>query len=329
MRLKAIPVLMMALPALAFAGAGVVSAHRGSAAPHGRRGHARPGAHGGQHGGRAGGGLGIHYNKKTSHSNLSIRYRSGLGARRYGTTYRTYGGTSLYYGGGTGSVTVHSGWYPYSPTLYRRYRPRTSTGAVGPFSYVSGVHFGGSVGVPVFGQAPAVAGPVAPLAAARPAAPAAARDARKRSPQQLVDEGDALFGLGEFTSAVGRYREAAEGAPDDPMPAFALGHGLLALGQYAPAAEQLRRGIRLFPDIVHVRMNLGDFYPGREDFAAHLERLRRYCQVMPKDTAARFLLGYACFFTQNYGEAQAHLESLGAAHAEAQALLAEIQRIRQ
>lgn len=263
---------------------------------------------------RHGGGVTIHYRRRTSHSDLDIRFTGG-------TWTRSYGGYTGFVGGGyggSGGVYIHSGWVPYSPYLYGRFRPWTSTQGIGPFSYVHGVRFVGGGGAAVFGEAASDAEAAEARAGGAPTGEVSARD--------LVDRGDELFARNRFKSAVALYRQAAEAAPDDPMAAFALGHGLFAIGDYRGAAKALRRGLRLFPDMVRVRINRRDFYGDKGAFDAHLQRLSLHVCTMPRDEAARFVLAYHCFFADQRHLARGLFEQLGPEDREAQLFVREINR---
>ena len=309
---KSLICALVLVPALAFARSGVRASFGGR--PGGGRG--RGGAvRGGAVRGRRGG-LTVGYNRHTSHSHLSIGFRGGSRLGSHGGYTRRYGTySSGVYGYGLGGVYVQRGWIPYSPSLYGRVRPWTSTGAVGPFTYVDSVHFAGTGGVAVLGRG-------GETGRARPVGTTV------RSAWNFVNEGDEHFGLGDFRKAVDRYREAVKAAPDDPMPAFALGHGLFAAGQYAESAKELRRALRLFPDMVKVRMNRRDFYRDRRVFDAQFHRLALHVGAKPGDKAARFLFAYHLFFTQQHSLAKEHFERLGGEDSEAQLFLREIARLK-
>ena len=276
------------------------------------------GLHGG-HGRR--GGLNVHYGRTGGHSSFSLNFSGGTHYYGGGSRWGTYPGSS--YLGTSGysypGVQVYRGWVPYPPGWYQRNVPYDGTRAVGPFAYVDAVHFAGTGGVQVFGPRPqATAAERAP----RPVPP----EYGKMTAAQLIDRGDDLFGRGRFAGAAVAYRAAAQKAPKDPMAAYALGHGLFATGDCAGAAAALRRGIQLYPALLEVRMSRRDFYSDGRVFDAQLARLERHVAASPDDAAARFVLAYNCFFTQQHAKAREQLTALGRRDREAQILLARLPR---
>ncbi|MBM4031424.1 MAG: tetratricopeptide repeat protein [Planctomycetes bacterium] len=149
------------------------------------------------------------------------------------------------------------------------------------------------------------------------AAPPAAAD----SADALIDQGDDWFARGGFARAVVFYRAAAQKAPQNPTAALALGHGLFATGAYAEAAAELRRAVKLHPDILRVPMDRRDFYADPAAFDAQLQRLERAAAAAPADSAARFLLAYNLYFTGRRASAAEHFRALGDKDPEAQLFL--------
>jgi tetratricopeptide (TPR) repeat protein len=274
-------------------------------------------------GGRFGrSGVYFHYGRHTSHSHLSIAYRSGGVYTRGGYGTRGYGSRSVWYGGyrgyglyRSGGVSVYRGGYRGSPYFYHHGYPSGVYYGVGPYTYGDAVIFTGSPELRVFGYRARAGAEVAP---------APAVDYSQLSLDQAVDLGDERFARGDFAGAVAAYRAAAAKGADDPMAAFALGHGLFATGAYAEAAAELRRGIRLFPGVVRVQMDRRDFYGDPAAFEAQLHALARHVAAAPDGTAARFLLAYNYFFSQQAAKAKEHFAALGAGDAEARLFLEAI-----
>ncbi|MFP4056276.1 MAG: tetratricopeptide repeat protein [Candidatus Brocadiia bacterium] len=283
------------------------------------RGSFRGGGRVGRHGR---GGLTVLYGRRGSDSRLGIRFHSGAtcyrGVRGYGIG-GPYRGFSSYGVGGSG-VVVYRGWYPHSPLLYRGH-PGAVYRRVGPFQRTDAVIFTGTPGVQVFGYR---ARPMERPAAAPPK-PSPIDDAGL-SADQLVDIADTLFAQGRFERAAEAYRAAAHKKPDDPMTAFALGHGLFAVGAYAEAAGALRRGLRLYPDFVGVRMDRRHFYGDPAAFEAQLQRLEAFVAAHPDDRPARFLLAYNYFFSGQRQAAREHFQALGPGDSEAQMFLRHMAR---
>jgi tetratricopeptide (TPR) repeat protein len=160
----------------------------------------------------------------------------------------------------------------------------------------------------VFGHGRRLAEEAPQATRAAPAAPSG--ELGRLSGAALLDRGDDAFVRGDFPAAVEAYRAAAGRSANDPVAALALGHGLFACGEYAEAAAELRRGIRLYPGMVRVRMNRRDFYGEPAVFDRQVAALERHVAASPDDGAARFVLGYNYFFTQQYGKARAALAPL-------------------
>jgi tetratricopeptide (TPR) repeat protein len=196
--------------------------------------------------------------------------------------------------------------------------PSYTVHGVGPYQYVDAVVLNGPM--PGGGAAPVAVPERVPV----PGMPRERVDYSSSSAESLVDRGDALFAGGRYAEAVGAYEAAAKKAPEDAMAAFALGHGLFAVGRFAEAAAALRKGVRIFPDVVSVRMDRRAFYGNPADFDAQLRRLSREIELSPDDAEARFLLAYNYFFTQRFDLARREFESLGPADAEAKLFLEEM-----
>ena len=247
---------------------------------------------------------------------------SHFGARRSPGYVASWGRSGYYYPFGTGYA--YGGWIPYSPFLLGGFYGGSN--GVGPFEFVDGVMFTNPPAAPVFGvQAPVQSTLPAPEAGGAPVGGAPAGD-QGRAARRLVEAGDTYFGRGEFARAVDAYRTAARNAPDDPMAAFALGHGLFAIGAYAQAAAELRRALGLYPAMVQVAMNRRAFYGDPVRFDEQVGRLALYVETNPNDAAARFLLGYNCFFSGRRAQAKDQFAALGPQDAIAQLFLEELGR---
>jgi len=253
---------------------------------------------------RAGGGLHLSYSRRTSHSRFSITYSSGWWGGCCGSRILLPGAfaSTGWCAWAPGGVLLYRGWAPRSPRFAKWYPPHVG---FGPFEHVDAVVFTGPPAAAVFGYR----APKSPRRQTRRELPQP--DLARLPAPKLIDLGDELFGKGEFRRAVDCYRAAVKKAPDDPTAAFALGHGLFAIGSYQEAARELRRALRLFPDIVAVPMRRRDFYGDPKDLEAQLARLADYVGRHPEDAQARFLLAYNYFFSDRRSEAREHFAALG------------------
>jgi len=321
---KSILFIMLAVPAVALGRSSVSISFGGRGGrSFGRRGRCSFGR--GVHFGR--GGLTVHYSRRTSHSNLRIRFHSG--ASYYGFARGCYYGGHFggYYGAPYSSgVYVYRGWHPYPPHLHRGVYAGTYGARLGPFTYTDAVIFPGGTGANVYGYRRRVLDSVRATAGGALGEAEGAAAHQKLPAVRLIDRGDDFFARGAFRRAVEMYRAAARKEPKDPMGALALGHGLFAVGAYREAAAELRRGLRLYPALVQVQMNRRDFYAVPAVFDAQLARLAEHVNASPADRSARFLLGYNYFFTQQYARAKEQFAALGSEDAEAKLFLQEMAR---
>ena len=267
------------------------------------------------HGGCRGRGAGLSVARRSSHSRMVLRFGGGSWTGTRGSGCLGSPGYSAAFGG----ATVYRGWLPYSPSLHG-WAGGPGWRGVGPWTCTDAVIFHNAPGGTVFGHGRRLAEACGGMRAAPGAASA---DLASLSAGVLVDRGDDAFVRGDFAAAVAAYRAAAGKRPDDPVAALALGHGLFAAGAYAEAAAELRRGIRLYPAMLRVRMNRRDFYGDPAVFDRQLAALERHVSASPGDRAARFVLGYNHFFTQQYGKARATLWPLTGGDVEARALVRE------
>jgi len=256
---------------------------------------------------RACGGFQMTYSRQTSHSAFSLRFSGGLwsGCRGSRIVFPGAIGSACWSVSSAGGVWVFRGWAPRSPYFARWYPPHVG---FGPFEYVDAIVVTGPPAGVVFGHRRE---PSRPAGSARETPRRGVRALDGLAAPRLVDLGDEEFARGEFRRAVEFYRAAAKKAPKDPAAAFALGHGLFAIGSYEEAARELRRAIRLFPDIVTVPMNRRDFYGDGRVFDEQLARLADHVKRNPRDRQARFLLAYNYYFSGRQAASREHFAALG------------------
>jgi len=113
---------------------------------------------------------------------------------------------------------------------------------------------------------------------------------------------------GESQLRNSRYYEAAELfqsasvlMPDDPLPHLAWGHALLAAGDYRAASEKIRAGIRRYPRVALLELDLPSLIGGEKICDARAADLRKLL-ARGDDAELRFLLGYTLYFSHHRPE---------------------------
>ena len=109
--------------------------------------------------------------------------------------------------------------------------------------------------------------------------------------QQLLGEVDEK--QGNFESAVGHLRRAAEIEPSEPN-LYAYGNEMLRHWTFAPAIQIFRYAVKQFPQSSRLQMGLGIALFGSNEFAAAANVFASMLGSNPSDTAAADLLGRSC-----------------------------------
>lgn len=122
----------------------------------------------------------------------------------------------------------------------------------------------------------------------------AAATARAR---QFLEFGDERFREQQYLLAYGRYKKAAQAAPDLPDAYLRQGMAQIALGRYAPAAESIKRGLALETRGGGNKFRLDRLYgENRLAQTSHLERLAEAAWNDPQNADLTFLVGIVLFF---------------------------------
>jgi tetratricopeptide (TPR) repeat protein len=132
---------------------------------------------------------------------------------------------------------------------------------------------------------------------APPGQPKATNPEQKAKAGKFLTFGDTNFASQKYLAALGRYKTAAQVAPDLGEPYFRQGHTHVALGQYDSAIKAFRRGLRIEGDWTASPFRLEQLYGG--DVVAktgHLENLAKAVEANPFSTDLLTLLGLELFF---------------------------------
>jgi len=135
----------------------------------------------------------------------------------------------------------------------------------------------------------------------------------ERRKQRLLDahalateEGVVLMQAGAYRAAVIALTRAAALNQGDPVCRVYLALARVGLGHDLEAAQVLRRALELQPKLVPMRLDLAQYYPSAEEFAAQVEALRRRVRSKSPATADEyFLLGFMEFQSGGYEQAYA------------------------
>jgi tetratricopeptide (TPR) repeat protein len=114
----------------------------------------------------------------------------------------------------------------------------------------------------------------------------------RRKAERLIAEGDELFRVQNFHSALQRYKLAASAAPDLPEALWRKGHALVATHNYDLATTAFKRAIALTDDLGRDGFRLSDIYAGATmTKTQHLESLAEWAINRRNSSDPYFLLG--------------------------------------
>lgn len=130
-----------------------------------------------------------------------------------------------------------------------------------------------------------------------PGQPKATNPEQKAKAGKFITFGDTNFANQKYLAALGRYKTAAQVAPDLGEPYFRQGHTHVAVGQYESAIKAFRRGLRIEGDWTASPFRLDQLYDG--NLAAktgHLENLAKAVEANPFSTDLLTLMGLELFY---------------------------------
>lgn len=120
--------------------------------------------------------------------------------------------------------------------------------------------------------------------------------ARKRhvlqTARNAVQQGHVFFDAGRYQQSADSYRLAAASDHGDAASRILAGHAYFAVGRYNEAIRFIRRAFQLQPKIAHLNYDLRKDYGNLDDYAQHLDALRKHAEANPDDYEAWLLLGY-------------------------------------
>lgn len=121
----------------------------------------------------------------------------------------------------------------------------------------------------------------------------------RTSPSVLQDLriGAAAFRRADYEEAMLRFKSAAELAPDDAAPLMALAQAELALGRDAQAARDIRRAVRLRPEMLRTSRAIASAYGEGVEFDRVMEALETRAAAVPGNADSKFVLAVQRFFT--------------------------------
>jgi tetratricopeptide (TPR) repeat protein len=129
------------------------------------------------------------------------------------------------------------------------------------------------------------------VAGARPIVRVANAEARRKAEKYLAD-GDALFRIQKFHSALQKYKLASSAAPDMSEAYWRQGHAMIATSNFDLAGGAFKRAIALSDDTGRGGFQLNNLY-GTAALAknAHLEALAGHALERSESSDPYFLLG--------------------------------------
>jgi tetratricopeptide (TPR) repeat protein len=110
-------------------------------------------------------------------------------------------------------------------------------------------------------------------------------------PEVLNMLGAIRLAQGRFADAVPLLSQGRAGAPREPMLACNLGRALVGLGRTAEACEAFRAAIKLRPDFVDARFELGQLLYRSRNYEEAEKCFRQLLRIMPSHLHAKMSLG--------------------------------------
>jgi tetratricopeptide (TPR) repeat protein len=130
-----------------------------------------------------------------------------------------------------------------------------------------------------------------------PAAVCLAQPAQAPAPEKLYAEGVRLHQSGDLTGAIEKYRAALKLRPDFVAARSNLGAVLAKLGRYDEAIEAYEQALKGGADHPGIRLNLGLAYYKRGQVKQAAEQISRALDKLPNNFQATLLLA-DCYLQQ-------------------------------
>ncbi len=134
---------------------------------------------------------------------------------------------------------------------------------------------------------------------------------QRRKSLRLQAQGDDLLRRAEYLAAVGKYRQAAQAAPDLPEPRLRMGIALAAMGELSQGVVQLKRGLLLDPEWPKHGPGLEELFGPNNEIArvTLLGRASGWVRQDIRDPDRLFLLGVLLYFNEDMEPARKFFET--------------------
>lgn len=137
--------------------------------------------------------------------------------------------------------------------------------------------------------------------------------------RQMVATATQYFRDGRYNEAADLFLQVATADPQNVDAWLSYAMARFATGDYAASADALRRGIRLFPQVVDSGMDLRSAYGNPADFDRQWDQLARHLQDVPGDGNGLLLIGFLYHFVgdrEHAAEVFGYLKEQAAADAD-------------
>ncbi|MCY2962332.1 MAG: hypothetical protein NT069_01555 [Planctomycetota bacterium] len=134
---------------------------------------------------------------------------------------------------------------------------------------------------------------------------------QRRKSLRLQAQGDDLLRRAEYLPAVGKYRQAAQAAPDLSEPRLRMGIALAAMGELSQGVVHLKRGLNLDPEWPKHGPGLEELFGPHNEIArvTLLGRASGWVRQDIRDPDRLFLLGVLLYFNEDVEPARKFFET--------------------
>ncbi len=123
--------------------------------------------------------------------------------------------------------------------------------------------------------------------------------------------GETFLKEGEYYRAADAYTLAMIYKSNDPLASIGKGHALFAAGEYMSSALFLSRGIEMFPDYLHFKIDLTELIPDKDAMERRLTEIQQWLVNSGGAPQLRFLLAYVYYQLGRYDVAKDHIREAG------------------